>query len=140
MALQKMGSSVFHGGFSTFIAIVVVSPSKSYIFIVFFRLWFSIILFGMANGFMLLTMILAFIGPTYTITDPSHTEEDDKPPKKEPEERFSTAAETPTPALTSSVVRGTAAINDEPREEKRVTEGGDDADIQSEECGTSRPR
>ena len=27
MALQTMGSSVFHGGFSTFIAIVVVSPS-----------------------------------------------------------------------------------------------------------------
>ena len=65
-----MGSSVFHGGFSTFIAIVVVSPSKSYIFIVFFRLWFSIILFGMANGFMLLPVILSFIGPTYTVADP----------------------------------------------------------------------
>ena len=39
-ALSSMGSSVFHGGFSTFIAIFVLSPGKTYIFVVFFRLWF----------------------------------------------------------------------------------------------------
>ena len=61
-----MGSSVFHGGFSTFLAIVLTAPSKSYVFIIFFRLWFSIILFGMGNGFMLLPVILSYIGPTYT--------------------------------------------------------------------------
>lgn len=61
-ALSKMGSSVFHGGFSTFLAIVTLAPSKTYIFVVFFRLWFGIILFGMANGFMLLPVILSFIG------------------------------------------------------------------------------
>ena len=61
-----MGSSVFHGGFSTFLAIVLTAPSSSYVFIIFFRLWFSIILFGMSNGFMLLPVILSFIGPTYT--------------------------------------------------------------------------
>ena len=71
MALRTMGSSVFHGGFSTFIAIVVVSPSKSYIFMVFFRLWFMIILFGMGNGFMLLPVILSLIGPTYTFDEPT---------------------------------------------------------------------
>ena len=31
-ALKKMGSSVFHGAFSTFLAIIMLSPSKSYIF------------------------------------------------------------------------------------------------------------
>ena len=67
MALRKMGSSVFHGGFSTFVAIVVLSPSKTYIFIVFFRLWFGIILFGMANGFLLLPVALSLIGPTHNV-------------------------------------------------------------------------
>ena len=64
MALRTMGSSVFHGGFSTFIAIVVLAPAKSYIMAVFFRLWFGIISFGMANGFILLPVILSFCGPT----------------------------------------------------------------------------
>ena len=63
MALRKMGSSVFHSGFSTFIAILVLAPSKTYVFIVFFRLWFGIIVFGMANGFILLPIILSFCGP-----------------------------------------------------------------------------
>ena len=71
MALSKMGSSVFHGGFSTFIAIVVLSPSKTYVFVVFFRCWFGIILFGMANGFLLLPVVLSFVGPARTLIDPS---------------------------------------------------------------------
>ena len=66
-----MGSSVFHGGFSTFVSLSVLAPSKTYIFIAFYRLWFGIILFGMANGFFLLPMILSFVGPTETAIDPS---------------------------------------------------------------------
>ena len=69
-----MGSSVFHGGFSTFLAIVTLAPAKTYIFLVFFRLWFGIIIFGMANGFMLLPVILSFIGQTEAVMDP-HAEE-----------------------------------------------------------------
>ena len=76
MALRTMGPSVFHGGFSTFIAIIVLSPSKTYIFLVFFRLWFGIILFGMANGFMLLPVILTFVGPTYTVKSAPASEDD----------------------------------------------------------------
>jgi len=68
-ALSKMGSSVFHGGFSTFLAIVTLAPSKTYIFVVFFRLWFGIILFGMANGFMLLPVILSFVGQINNVTE-----------------------------------------------------------------------
>ena len=59
-----MGSSVFHGGFSTFLAICVLAPSESYVFKVFFRLWFGIVLFGMMNGFLFLPAILSFIGST----------------------------------------------------------------------------
>lgn len=62
-ALSQMGSSVFHGGFSTFLAIIALSGANSYVFVVFFRMWFGIIVFGMANGFLLLPVILSLIGP-----------------------------------------------------------------------------
>lgn len=62
-ALGSMGSSVFHGAFSTFLAIVVLSPSQSYIFRIFFRMWFGIIVFGVANGFILLPVLLSLCGP-----------------------------------------------------------------------------
>ena len=69
MALRKMGSSVFHGGFSTFLAIFVLAPGKTYIFLSMFRLWFGIILFGMSNGFILLPVMLSFVGPIETADD-----------------------------------------------------------------------
>ena len=59
-----MGSSVLHGGLSTFLAIIVLSGARSYIFVVFFKLWFGIIVFGMANGFILLPIIFSLVGPT----------------------------------------------------------------------------
>lgn len=65
-ALGSMGSSVFHGAFSTFLAIVVLAPSKSYIFKSFFRMWFGIIVFGVANGFILLPVLLSLCGPLNT--------------------------------------------------------------------------
>lgn len=71
-ALSKMGSSVFHGGFSTFLAILVLAPGKTYVFVVFFRIWVGIITFGMANGFLLLPVLLSFIGPVKTVVDPLH--------------------------------------------------------------------
>jgi len=75
-----MGSSVFHGGFSTFLAILVLAPGKTYVFVVFFRIWVGIIVFGMANGFFLLPVILSFIGPIHTAVDPdTHLAIDQKP-------------------------------------------------------------
>ena len=62
-ALSQMGSSVFHGGASTFIAICVIGLSSSYMFTVFFKTWIGIVIFGMANGFLLLPIILSIIGP-----------------------------------------------------------------------------
>ena len=68
-ALSRMGSSVFHGGFSTWVSLSVLAPSKTYIFVVFYKMWFSIILFGMANGFLLLPVVLSFIGTVNTPMD-----------------------------------------------------------------------
>ena len=68
-ALSRMGSSVFHGGFSTWVSLSVLAPSKTYIFVVFYKMWFSIILFGMANGFLLLPVVLSFIGTVNTAMD-----------------------------------------------------------------------
>jgi len=58
-----MGPSVFHGAFSTLLAIVVLSGSKSYMFTVFFKMWFGIIIFGVCNGFILLPVLLSLFGP-----------------------------------------------------------------------------
>ena len=62
-ALITMGSSVFHGAFSTFLAILALAPAKSYIFLSFFKMWFGIVVFGVLNGFILLPVMLALIGP-----------------------------------------------------------------------------
>ena len=79
-----MGSSVFHGGFSTFLAISVLSPSRTYLFMVFYRLWFGIILFGMSNGFLFLPVVLSMVGPTNTaeLDDDEHSEKEDEEPVK----------------------------------------------------------
>lgn len=83
-ALSKMGSSVFHGGFSTFAAISVIGFANNYIFVVFYKLWFGIILFGMANGFLLVPVILSLIGPTETVHEDKH-----EPDEEESEEAIS---------------------------------------------------
>ena len=62
-ALSSMGSSVFHGAFSTFLAVLSLSGTKSYIFSSFFKMWFGIVVFGVANGFILLPVLLALLGP-----------------------------------------------------------------------------
>lgn len=73
-ALSQMGSSVFHGGFSTFLAISALAPSKSYIFEVFFKCWFSIVFFGLCNGFFLLPVILSYIGSADSLGNSTHDE------------------------------------------------------------------
>jgi len=64
-----MGSSVFHGGFSTFIAISMLYFARLYTFVVFFRTWVFIIGFGMLNGMVLLPVMLSIVGP---VNDNSH--------------------------------------------------------------------
>ena len=77
-ALATMGSSVFHGGFSTFLAILVLGAGQTYVFIVFFRIWIGIIVFGMANGFLLLPVMLTLRGPTKTASNPIAGREEER--------------------------------------------------------------
>jgi hypothetical protein len=49
---------------------MTLSPSKFYGFMVFFRALFGIVVFGMANGFILLPVLLSFFGPTENIGGP----------------------------------------------------------------------
>ena len=86
-----MGSSVFHGGFSTFLALSVLAPSKTYIFVVFYKMWCGIIIFGMANGFLLLPVILSYVGTTETVVDHSTLEHG--------QETADSEEKTPTPGV-----------------------------------------
>ena len=83
LALSQMGSSVFHGGFSTLLAISALGPSSSYVFVVFFKLWVGIIIFGMSNGFFLLPVILSWVGPVEADKPSSNKQSPSK--NKEPE-------------------------------------------------------
>ncbi len=58
-----MGSSILHGGMSTFMAVIVMSQGKLYSVVLFFRIWVCIIGYGLLNGLVLLPIVLSFIGP-----------------------------------------------------------------------------
>jgi len=62
-AISEMGTAVIHGGISTFVAVLVLSTAKSYVFRVFFKMFFGICLFGMAHGLIFLPCALYFVGP-----------------------------------------------------------------------------
>ncbi|KAL5022900.1 hypothetical protein ScPMuIL_002055 [Solemya velum] len=60
--LARIGPAVFNGGFSTFLAFVLLADSKSYGFTVFFRVFFTVVLFGLFHGLAYLPVILSWIG------------------------------------------------------------------------------
>lgn len=57
-AVDHIGKDVFNGGFSTLLAVLPLSMSKSYVFRVFFKMWFMIIVFGLFFGVILLPILL----------------------------------------------------------------------------------
>ncbi|KAJ8306409.1 hypothetical protein KUTeg_016954 [Tegillarca granosa] len=61
--LSEMGVAVFNGGFSTFLAFIVVAFSKSYVFTTFFKVFFLIVLFGLFHGLVYLPILLSLFGP-----------------------------------------------------------------------------
>ena len=63
LAMSQMGSSVFHGGFSTLLAILVLGMSESYLMTIFYKMWVGIMVFGLSNGFFLVPVVLSFVGP-----------------------------------------------------------------------------
>merc|ERR1719326_2670095 len=70
-ALEEMGTAVVHGAFSTFLAVLILSVSKSYIFRIFFKQFFGICLFGAAHGLCLLPVLLSLVGPEYVVVEVS---------------------------------------------------------------------
>ncbi|KAK7483450.1 hypothetical protein BaRGS_00025249 [Batillaria attramentaria] len=61
--LRNMGPAVFNGGFSTFLAFVLLADSASYGFLVFFRVFSTVVLFGLFHGLTFLPVLLSIVGP-----------------------------------------------------------------------------
>ncbi|GMH39728.1 hypothetical protein BSKO_07626 [Bryopsis sp. KO-2023] len=62
-ALVQLGPAVFHGAMSTFMAVLVLSLSESYIFETFFRSLFLCVILGLAHGIILLPVALSILAP-----------------------------------------------------------------------------
>jgi len=62
-ALDEISPAVFHGGFSTLLAFLLLAASESYVFITFFKVFFMTVLFGMFHGLFFLPVALSLIGP-----------------------------------------------------------------------------
>jgi len=61
--LGDVGSAVLNGGISTFLAVMLLSVSKSYVFRVLFQTFFLTVVLGLAHGMIVLPALLSLIGP-----------------------------------------------------------------------------
>lgn len=73
LALGEMGVSVINGAISTFLAVSVLSQSKSYVFEVFFKMFFLTCVVGAGHGLIVLPVVLSLCGPR---PHPEHDGED----------------------------------------------------------------
>ena len=62
-ALGNMGVAVINGAFSTFLAVLLLGGSKSYVFVTFFRQLFLCIVFGLSHGLILLPVLMSLAAP-----------------------------------------------------------------------------
>ena len=63
-ALIDMGPAVLNGGFSTFLAFVILMTSESFVFLVFFKVFFLVVFFGLYHGLVFLPIVLSLVGPS----------------------------------------------------------------------------
>eukprot|EP00241_Pyramimonas_parkeae_P004525 CAMPEP_0114239316 /NCGR_PEP_ID=MMETSP0058-20121206/8394_1 /TAXON_ID=36894 /ORGANISM="Pyramimonas parkeae, CCMP726" /LENGTH=882 /DNA_ID=CAMNT_0001351487 /DNA_START=50 /DNA_END=2698 /DNA_ORIENTATION=- len=69
-AMGDMGVAVFNGAMSTFMAVIVLGGSKSYVFITFFKQLFLCTVFGCMHGLVMLPALLSLFGPpAYQFTE-----------------------------------------------------------------------
>ena len=66
ITMEAMAAAVWNGGFSTFLAFVLVAGSKSYVFATFFKMFAMVVLFGLYHGLIFLPVALSLIGPQST--------------------------------------------------------------------------
>lgn len=62
-AVASIGGSVLNGAVSTFLAVLVLAFTESYVFQVFFKMLSSIVIMGAFHGLVLLPILLARLGP-----------------------------------------------------------------------------
>ena len=58
-------TAVLNGGFSTFLAFILLANSGSHVFLVFFKIFFLVVILGLYFGLAVLPVILSLIGPKY---------------------------------------------------------------------------
>eukprot|EP00095_Tigriopus_kingsejongensis_P001088 maker-scaffold193_size270907-snap-gene-0.15 protein:Tk01088 transcript:maker-scaffold193_size270907-snap-gene-0.15-mRNA-1 annotation:"hypothetical protein DAPPUDRAFT_306990" len=61
--LRNIGPAVLNGGFSTFLAFILLADSKSHVFSSFFKIFFLVVTFGLFHGLVFLPVILSILGP-----------------------------------------------------------------------------
>jgi predicted RND superfamily exporter protein len=61
-AMTRIGPSVFHAIFSTFLAVIVLAFSKSYVFVSFFKILFLVTFIAGFKGLWLLPVVLSLLG------------------------------------------------------------------------------
>merc|ERR1712228_853558 len=61
--LGDVGAAVLCGGISTFLGVMLLALSKSYVFRVLFQTFFLTVLLGLAHGMLVLPAVLSLIGP-----------------------------------------------------------------------------
>lgn len=70
--LRDIGPAVWNGGFSTFLAVLLLAFSSSYVFKTFFKVFFAVVAYGLFHGLCYLPVILSSIGPAPYDSAQSH--------------------------------------------------------------------
>ena len=68
--LLQVGPAVFYGGLSTLLAVVLLAASDYYPFVVFFKVFLLVVVFGLFHGLVFLPVVLALVGPSHLADDP----------------------------------------------------------------------
>eukprot|EP00732_Lithocolla_globosa_P001632 Lithocolla_globosa_v1_NODE_847_length_3192_cov_9.743067.p1 type:complete len:916 gc:universal NODE_847_length_3192_cov_9.743067:339-3086(+) len=84
-AMGGIGPSVLNGAFSTFLAVLLLAFSQSYIFFIFFVQFTATVVFGVLHGMVLLPILLWAVGPPPYKGVHVHQQEEDFE-KKAPED------------------------------------------------------
>ena len=70
--MLQVGPAVFYGGLSTLLAVVLLAASDYYPFVVFFKVFLLVVVFGLFHGLVFLPVILALVGPSHMSDEQSH--------------------------------------------------------------------